>query len=234
MNRSVLFGAAVAAAALAFAASAQADGLAFNQSLAVPGVYFGTGNANGGFTVDTENGVEVALRAHRYQQPTPAPVGNLYTFATAATNAPTNSLSFDWSVNPLLPGHDVVSLANVTAIITITDLLNNHVQFFPADFFGLQNATTAGGGYQNSERLVFSFVDSLYDATVNNTFLVNLTLSGLSNVPGGTISVTERIQQGSGFAAVPEPATWATMILGLGGLGATLRRRRQTLAVATA
>lgn len=33
--------------------------------------------------------------------------------------------------------------------------------------------------------------------------------------------------------AVPEPATWAMMILGLGGVGATLRRRR-TLAFATA
>jgi hypothetical protein len=229
--RSVLLGGLAAMAAFGVAASAQADGLAFNQDLVVPGVYFGTGNANGGFTVDTENGVEVALRAHRYQQPTPTPVGNLYTFSTAATNALTNSLSFDWSVNPSLPGHDTVSLADTTATITITDLLNNHIQSFPANFILLQNATTPGGGYQNSERLVFSFVDSLYDATVNNTFLVNLTLSGLQ---GGPISVTERIQQGAGFNAVPEPATWAMMILGMGGLGAVMRRRRQAAAIAAA
>ena len=31
-------------------------------------------------------------------------------------------------------------------------------------------------------------------------------------------------------AAVPEPATWATMILGLGGLGAMMRRRRAAAA----
>ena len=33
-------------------------------------------------------------------------------------------------------------------------------------------------------------------------------------------------------AAVPEPATWAMMILGFGGVGALLRRRRTSLAVA--
>jgi hypothetical protein len=36
----------------------------------------------------------------------------------------------------------------------------------------------------------------------------------------------------SSSAAVPEPATWAMMIMGFGGIGATLRRRRQALAIA--
>jgi PEP-CTERM motif len=31
-------------------------------------------------------------------------------------------------------------------------------------------------------------------------------------------------------AAVPEPATWAMLLVGLGGIGATLRRRRHTAA----
>ena len=35
-------------------------------------------------------------------------------------------------------------------------------------------------------------------------------------------------------AGVPEPAAWGLMILGFGGIGAVLRRRRQTLATATA
>ncbi|MBJ7413077.1 MAG: PEP-CTERM sorting domain-containing protein [Phenylobacterium sp.] len=37
---------------------------------------------------------------------------------------------------------------------------------------------------------------------------------------------------GSSVGGVPEPATWAMMIMGFGGIGATLRRRRQTLATA--
>ncbi|MGZ6016253.1 MAG: PEPxxWA-CTERM sorting domain-containing protein [Phenylobacterium sp.] len=37
-------------------------------------------------------------------------------------------------------------------------------------------------------------------------------------------------QEFSAVAAIPEPASWALMILGLGGAGAALRRRRQALA----
>ncbi len=37
---------------------------------------------------------------------------------------------------------------------------------------------------------------------------------------------------GAGLGAVPEPATWGLMIMGFGGIGAMLRRRRQAVAVA--
>jgi hypothetical protein len=37
---------------------------------------------------------------------------------------------------------------------------------------------------------------------------------------------------GGGAAAVPEPATWAMMILGFGGIGVLQRRRRVRLAPA--
>ena len=233
MRKSAICLAAFSAAiAVGVASAAQAaDGLFFNQDLQAPGVYYGSGNPNGDFVVDTEDGVEVALRAHVYQQVPIASVGDVYSFATAATNAPTNSLSFDWSVNPDVGLDGPVSLAGATAILTIQDVANHNTESFPANFILLGNATTPNGGYQNSERLVFSFVDSDYNATQNDTFLVNLTLTG---VPvAGTISVNEVIQQGSG-AAVPEPASWALMILGFGGVGATLRRSRKTAAAATA
>jgi hypothetical protein len=212
--------------AAGLATAARADGLAFDQNLAPPGVYYGLGNSNGHFTVDTENGVEVGLRAHIYQQDATSPVGALYSFALG------NSLSFDWSVNPNVGGNQV-DLTGVSALLTIHDFANNNTQSFPADFFLLGNATNPGapGGYQNSERLAFGFVDSAYNMNQNNTFSVNLTLSGVPTA--GTISVTETIQQGSGFA-VPEPATWAMMLLGFGGVGAALRRTRRTAAAATA
>jgi hypothetical protein len=36
------------------------------------------------------------------------------------------------------------------------------------------------------------------------------------------------------LGGVPEPATWAMMLIGFGGLGAMIRRRRATTATATA
>ncbi|THD72156.1 MAG: PEP-CTERM sorting domain-containing protein [Phenylobacterium sp.] len=41
------------------------------------------------------------------------------------------------------------------------------------------------------------------------------------------------ITQGT-VTALPEPATWGLMLLGFGGLGAVLRRRRADLALAAA
>jgi hypothetical protein len=54
------------------------------------------------------------------------------------------------------------------------------------------------------------------------------TRAGVDNVwftTGGTVTAVD------GLPPIPEPSTWAMMMLGLGGLGATLRRRRLTAAV---
>src|SRR5581483_3071016 len=98
--------------------------------------------------------------------------GDLYSFALG------DLVSFDWSVNPDVGGSQV-DLSQASALITIHDFANNNTQSFPADFPLLGNDTSASapGGYQNSERLAFPFVDSAYNANQNNTFSVNLTLS---------------------------------------------------------
>ena len=46
------------------------------------------------------------------------------------------------------------------------------------------------------------------------------------------VSVGDTGRNVGGGPGVPEPATWAMMILGLGGVGATLRRRRSAMALA--
>ena len=70
-----------------------------------------------------------------------------------------------------------------------------------------------------------------------DVFTLNPTLLGAGN---HTLTVTGNITSGpsasySGtinFAAVPEPATWAMMLLGFGGIGMAMRRRRQAPAFA--
>lgn len=58
----------------------------------------------------------------------------------------------------------------------------------------------------------------------------------LSTLPVGKIDVVfgsrSPLHQTFAFSATPEPATWATMILGLGAMGAVLRRRRPATAAA--
>jgi hypothetical protein len=57
-----LLGSAALCAGLVVAAPALADNVEFDQ-LVTPDVIFGSGNINGGFTTDRENGIELGLRA---------------------------------------------------------------------------------------------------------------------------------------------------------------------------
>ena len=57
-----LLGSAALCAGLGLAAPALADNVEFDQ-LVTPDVIFGSGNINGGFTTDRENGIELGLRA---------------------------------------------------------------------------------------------------------------------------------------------------------------------------
>jgi hypothetical protein len=66
---------------------------------------------------------------------------------------------------------------------------------------------------------------SLLHVAVNpgdNSLVVNGTSGGLYSY-GGNISFAKLV------AGVPEPASWALMILGFGGMGAALRNKRRTL-----
>lgn len=57
-----------------------------------------------------------------------------------------------------------------------------------------------------------------FDPNVNDTYEVTLKSGGQS--------LTAYAQLGSGAPAVPEPATWALMLLGFGAVGFQMRRSR--------
>ncbi|MET0375540.1 MAG: PEPxxWA-CTERM sorting domain-containing protein [Rhizorhabdus sp.] len=58
----------------------------------------------------------------------------------------------------------------------------------------------------------------------NFSYDANLTRLDYYALTDGTVNYTITSQV---LSAVPEPSTWAMMIFGMGGVGATLRRRRQ-------
>src|SRR5579859_7144305 len=117
----------LAAGIFAFAVTnpALADTVAFNTSLADPGVYFGTGNANAGFTtLTTSNGIELGLGVEIRGPgggpvlPTPTSGSALYVVPTGGTG--TALWNYEFSVNL---GNSGLTLGNLqSATISINDI----------------------------------------------------------------------------------------------------------------
>ena len=134
------------------------------------------------------------------------------------TAAPVNYLGIaDFSAT------DTTFVINVYCDVQCDWSNSNFNGFDLVDFYGVAapftgasiNAATSYAGFDAS-RLTF---------TANS---VSVDLNGLT--ANGTI----KIDIAGGGGAVPEPATWSLMIGGFGGLGAVLRRRRASSALATA
>ena len=183
----------------------------------VDGFHYGAGNdylpANA--VVLTSPNTELALRFHQTGIAAPASdAAGVYSFALGTT-----PISFDWSVD----GNRENSL------ITLTSILTGQVISYNPFFIGNDNYN---GGladpdlYQNSARLNFGFLfGSNFNPNVNNTYRADLTAGGQT--------VTAFARLGAGAPAVPEPATWAMMLLGFGGIGFQLRRARKTATALT-
>ena len=145
-------------------------------------------------------------------------LGNAFTFAATGdifnplavqNQASSATASFGGFLGvPLAPTSSFTNRGTVTFgpsnnFATFTALTT--VPFSNGDnFIGLR-ATVAGQNY-------FGF------AYTTNTMLNSF---GFENVAGATITATTLIP------AVPEAGTWAMMIVGVGAVGATLRRRRK-------
>jgi len=205
---------AAASACLLLAGGAQAAEL-------VNGAYYGGGNnyAPGNWTVNTGGTIELGLRGHVYQQPAQAPAGATYI-------VPLNSVaSIDWSFDNLSQIFPTI----LSASLTISNVLGGSFSYDP--LLTPDNAQNPNGlgGEQNSLRLSFAFLNGPgginYSAATNATYNVALTVT---TTEFGTLSDSIVVQQGAG--GVPEPATWALMLLGFGGAGAAIRSRRRALA----
>lgn len=194
-----------AAAALTVAASIPAAAQAavtYNSAPAV-GFHYGTGNdytpANAAVLTGTS---ELSLRFHVYKEVASASDDQgVYSFALGTT-----PISFDWGIS----SND--SLASA-ALITVTNVGTGQTVSYNPFFIGNDNYTAAGTA-QNSARLNFGFLlGNGFTPNVDSTYRVNLAYGQQS------LSVDAKIGAG-----VPEPATWALMLVGFGAAGVAARR----------
>jgi hypothetical protein len=216
MKNSIRICALLAAVSVASPAMA-ADTITYNSGPTDTFLY-GSGNAYvpPNSAVNTNDANELALRFHQSGQVAPASSGSgVYSFALG-----TSPISFDWSID----GNADNSL--ITVLDIGTGISVSYDPFCPGG--PIANPTCANDNFnganigdpdlwQNSEQLSFAFLlGPDFDPNRNDTYQVTVT--------SATHSLTAYAQLGTG--AVPEPATWAMMLVGFFGIGSVMRRKQ--------
>ena len=237
------------AVGLGHATTARA-GVAYDTGLAnPPGVYFGSGNSNTHWTVNTQGGVELGLQALiRYSDGhtgypsgavTPQAGTGIYDVPLGLNTAHGGSLwGFAFSANVSGAG---LTLSGITTQLSLVDVVNRTSGSFDAllipdnEGYGPGGKNAAGSnastdyGFQNAETLSFATIaaglgDSGFNPTQNDTYLLTFSAADASGHSLG--SVSETIVAGSG-APVPEPGDLAILGVGLLGLAVAHRTGRR-------
>jgi hypothetical protein len=237
MNLNLLFGGAVMALGVLGAASANA-------------VTFATYNpVDGGAANIALTGLALSASApvvFNYLDPTLSPLGDLAaslslnaTETGATSFGPLALATFDGSFNLAYTGP--TKTVGALTVTTGESLLSG--TFLGSVFSGYGSAgniidSNLGGGlvsYNNSSLITF-------DPTADEGLSVGLTsITPIAIVTAGQLANFTAVSQGEfaanftvngGGGGVPEPATWAVMLAGFGGLGMALRSRRSKVAAA--
>ena len=92
----------------------------------------------------------------------------------------------------------------------------------------LDNTPAGGPLYQNSENLGFAFLGGPinFDPNVSGIYTFDLKLFSSENLQLGDVSIQVN--------AIPEPSTWAMLILGFAGIGFMAYRRKSQPSMMTA
>jgi hypothetical protein len=218
-----------------------------------PDIIFGSGNANGSFTGETRNNIEVGLRAkQRY------PAANIfnydgvdtYTFdPNVLTTNPANRsiFNFEWSINIDQSDTDTLQLSDFSYLFSFDTDASAAVSYSTFDPFNTvgffdhalgDNSTPNGGGTvstSNSDLLTNMNSFSIAQQSANLGF----GYSADPDLPGAYDFKMEVFQAGSQILlssaeisvlvtplAVPSTTTFPLMLGGIGLLGFMARKRK--------